>query len=728
MAARDASYASAVVVSVTPTQPSCFAGELFECTITFTNTHRAPLWDADRRTVSHGRLPADDRPTRRGLVGMQHSQWTRTLGLGRPSRRTHRPTFSSRSAQWDTNMLAGGGVQSGAPRAAGVGAALHAHPHARQKSVVAYQVEDLSQAFALEQNVPTGDAEEPSAVQPQPSPNPDAFVGTSARMDQALRESVSRWAGSLTQQSPRAHPTQSPLFPGHDALPTGYEKLLWTFAQFGGTMELDRSMVRHAEFDALRLRLARGELAPGTPVSPANTTGTPRMLGGGELGYDAEFEAGSIDFEGGVREDLRAAHVPAMATIAAFLFPAATAARAPHTARHMRSGSTLSDIQTRALMSRTLPTYSTPPTMLGIDVVLAPGESRSYTFALRLPADLPPSFHGSAVHFDYYLTIGTNRVDKSVFGSQQSRLLHIPIRVYNHVTSAGPASCFDLLNPIIALQSQAVVARAGSAEHSNDAEREKTAAVVSALLRGGEPPRREALDDAASCMDAINDLAQRAGKVSYDIAKEGHLAAVLTIARAKYRLGDAVHAIVRMNEPGATVRIVRVRRSRVPTDTAGRLARVARGDGGRPGAAAAGPCAARDAPSLCDAPRKHAGHAANERAAHDPEWRHARVCDERNPPPLVAPGVAAHAHEHRRRAQGSAACAPRRRERRVRRVRDVVPRRAVACRARRGPPVAPRDRRMLRADHGAAEPLQAQNNAHRAVCIVAREARPVPGV
>ena len=134
-----------------------------------------------------------------------------------------------------------------------------------------------------------------------------------------------------------------------------------------------------------------------------------------------------------------------MATIAALLFGRSTTPRS----RHVRTGSTLSDIQTRALMSRTLPTYSTPPSMLGIDMVLAPGEQRSFTFSLKLPADLPPSFHGHSVHFDYYLTVGTSRLDART-GTQPSRLLHVPIRVYNHVApGVGALARFDLLNPIV---------------------------------------------------------------------------------------------------------------------------------------------------------------------------------------------------------------------------------------------------------------------------------------
>jgi len=525
-AAREPTYASAVVVSVTPNQPSFFAGELFECTITFTNTnvarrpmdHRRSL-SMPRRVTSLSGLPASapGRPARLGMVGSKPP----ALTPGDPVPR--RATFSSRAE------------------------VPAAHPHARQKSVVAYQVEDLSQAFGLLQTphpLPVVNA----------SPLPDLYASQNEAMDEAVRESISTWAGdSLTE-----HASQSPLFPRRDALPLGHEKLLWAFAQVGGTMELERTIVRSTDFDQLRLRLARGEL-PSTPASPASSQGTPRTLGGGELSYDAEYEAGSIDMESGARPtDLRASHVPAVATMAALLFRAAGARRAP-AGRHQPSGSTLSDIQTRTLLSRTLPTYSTPPTMLGVDIELAPGESRSFMLALPLPADLPPSFHGQAVHFDYYLTIGTNRVDARVHGMQQSRLLHIPIRVYNHVSPwTGTDACFDILHPIVLPHSDATVEQVGRARPERAAEREALSTWAQQLLRGGATGERTDVALPPTCMDAVQDLAQRAGKVTYDIAKDGQVAAVLTVARAKYRLGDAVHVIVRMNELHANVRVVRV--------------------------------------------------------------------------------------------------------------------------------------------------------------------------
>lgn len=377
---------SALVVAVTPRQPSVFAGEELECVITFTNTNTPRSVDegranpakayAQRRVVSHAfsstsQAKVDEVAGRLGKVGFAtDAAHGTTLGRGVPPRR-HRK-FASRSEQWPDR-------KSRLPAS---------HPHARQKSVVEHQVEDLSRAFQLQEKEEEDEEEAPPPV-PQ-SPMPDTYgVGQTAGVDSALRDSLTSWSREQADVLPPArklHP--SPLFPDPYALPDGHEKLIWAFAQFGGTMELDRALVRPADFDQLRLRLSRGELAPSTSQTPATPGDTPRLVGGGELGYDTEVEAGSLEFETGYSDtDLKAEHTPSVAALTALLFryarsptPQSGASRAPHTPRHMRSGSTLSDMRARALFSRTLPTYSTPPTILGIDMVLAPGESRSCTY------------------------------------------------------------------------------------------------------------------------------------------------------------------------------------------------------------------------------------------------------------------------------------------------------------------------------------------------------------
>ena len=46
--------------------------------------------------------------------------------------------------------------------------------------------------------------------------------------------------------------------------------------------------------------------------------------------------------------------------------------------------------------------------------------------------------------------------------------------------------------------------------------------------------------------------------VSYDIAKDGQIAAILTLVKSKYRLGDTLSGVVTINSKGSYARIVRV--------------------------------------------------------------------------------------------------------------------------------------------------------------------------
>ena len=72
-------------------------------------------------------------------------------------------------------------------------------------------------------------------------------------------------------------------------------------------------------------------------------------------------------------------------------------------------------------------------------------------FSLQLPGDLPPSFRGKAINFNYTLMVGTNRSPNLSLGEskQSSRLIRIPVRIYNHVSITGVRPFYDLTNPII---------------------------------------------------------------------------------------------------------------------------------------------------------------------------------------------------------------------------------------------------------------------------------------
>ena len=109
-----------------------------------------------------------------------------------------------------------------------------------------------------------------------------------------------------------------------------------------------------------------------------------------------------------------------------------------------------------------LPTFEVRPAMLAVDLTLLPGESRSCgcffpplvivvclwfidTYSILLPENLPPTFKGRSLRFSYELIVGTCRATSGGTGSTSansvSRVMKVPIRMYNHVSGTFRSGC-----------------------------------------------------------------------------------------------------------------------------------------------------------------------------------------------------------------------------------------------------------------------------------------------
>ena len=78
-------------------------------------------------------------------------------------------------------------------------------------------------------------------------------------------------------------------------------------------------------------------------------------------------------------------------------------------------GNELSSINTMSSSSsnaKSVPLLSTPQSILFIDLRLAPGESKSFTYSHPLPRGLPPTHKGRAIKISYSLVVGTQRAAK----------------------------------------------------------------------------------------------------------------------------------------------------------------------------------------------------------------------------------------------------------------------------------------------------------------------------
>ncbi|PWY98184.1 Rgp1-domain-containing protein [Testicularia cyperi] len=577
-------------------------------------------WSIQQRQQNAAATPP--RHAKSASMSLNNSHNTPTLGLGRPSSSstsTPNGDYESPFSKRNTPEPSENGLDStypsptppsrvssltmpfGAKRVPS-GPISANHPHSRKKSVAQIQAEDLTEAFELDgsdargvspmtPSTPTTPGAGPglgslhSAGLGQPgassSSSSDFYkLGRNDTMESVFRESINDWS----QSAPRSDTGTSPIFPNNDTLPPGSEKVLWSFVQIGGTAEIDESLIKPGDFENLRKRLAYGDVIGASPV-PGSAGGTPRLVGGGDLGHDDGQDASS---RSGWSSYLRGPF----------------GGLGSRSLRHRRTGSTLQDAQERTLQSRAVPTFATPPSILAVDLTLAPGESKSYSFRIKIPLDLPPSYIGKAIKLVYNLTLGTNRLHidgRNSSKTQKSRLIQIPVRIYNHVGASGYRPFFDLMNPVILTKEEAVVVaqedggslHVGLASESHGKEKtqskepvhgrrvdrtdlERYAAQLLDQAAQGQDPGSDASSqrDAVvvtpamfktseqhgqgSCKAAVETLARTSTKVSYDISKDGKVAAVLTLVRSKYRLGDTIMGVISINEKGSLARIARV--------------------------------------------------------------------------------------------------------------------------------------------------------------------------
>lgn len=84
--------------------------------------------------------------------------------------------------------------------------------------------------------------------------------------------------------------------------------------------------------------------------------------------------------------------------------------------------------------TKTIPLLSTPQSILFVDLRLAPGQSRSYTYRFQLPRGLPPSHKGRAIKVQYHIKIGVQR-SGTLGGHQHVKHIEVPFRVLGSVNS-----------------------------------------------------------------------------------------------------------------------------------------------------------------------------------------------------------------------------------------------------------------------------------------------------
>ncbi|EKG10977.1 Rgp1 [Macrophomina phaseolina MS6] len=354
-------------------------------------------------------------------------------------------------------------------------------------------------------------------------------------------EYISRPAARLL---PRLMQDRKPsnLIPSHPRLLNKPEVLMMGYAQVMGSFTLDGSLINQGPFEEVKRKGVMGGQGGGGVVGIERTkrdSGLFGSLGWSNLGESLGGLLGGAE---------------------------------PSSIREMRS----------VASSKTVPLLSTPQSILFVDLRLAPGESKSYTYTFTLPRGLPPSHKGRVMKVNYHLTIGTQRPGST---SQSVRSVTVPFRVFGSVNSRGEILGHDLMSPYIILRDQATVnaiddpkyqlipngsiskrtnggAKEAHGEFENyvrnlleTAKRNANASLLSPTEVPKEYRRRRSTveDHPVNSMKEAIDFAILRSNTSFsssastnrfEIARNGRRVAVIKLARPAYRLGETISTII----------------------------------------------------------------------------------------------------------------------------------------------------------------------------------------
>ncbi|KAI0063240.1 Rgp1-domain-containing protein [Artomyces pyxidatus] len=231
-----------------------------------------------------------------------------------------------------------------------------------------------------------------------------------------------------------------------------------------------------------------------------------------------------------------------------------------------------------------VPVFEMQPAMLAVDLTLGPGEERSYTYTVKLPSYLPPTYKGRTLKFSYQLSIGTCRATGGT-PSSNSRVMKVPIRVYNHVSVERPQAPYDLL--------ASAAGREGRPEGKITEIDSKTstsakllqqnpfsprgsvrdlhayalvlmqppispASLLPPVLGSVDEPERGREGELTGCHEAVEILTRLPKKLSYDVNKDGVKVAVLTFMKSAWRLGETILGVVELNDRTGRSRVLKL--------------------------------------------------------------------------------------------------------------------------------------------------------------------------
>lgn len=571
-------------VTITPSSSVYFAGEQLKVTITFTNLtapsavtkpHRrghsissAPLArpPTSPGVFTHKYAPSSpaiapttgplNAPRRRGLVG-------HTAPLDSPSttRSKQTMTFKSTSTTISKSEIAHLALENASAASAKNRKALSEkpfpanHPHARKVSVQWHSVEQgpptaMPSPHPLSLD-PISEINSPTSPSTPAMPSPAIAADSLSAYPTETARSIPKGLGIDFPSSTRIPDKSGPRSASAGTLPIqGAETLLWAYAQVIGNVEFDPSIINNTVITSIKSRLARGGPIGGGRMdlhdkSPSSNQPSPNS-------WSSLFGFSSP-------------RTPA-STQTSFLSGLLSSRPTPG-----RLGQTVTDDP------NTLPTFTPPQSMLAVDLTLAPGESRTYVYSVQLPGALPPTYRGRAFRFSYSLIVGTCRGRVAGVDSQ-SRLLRLPLRVYNRVTVYVPTISYDLLWPIgpeaksdfgatieessrpyeVARKAKSKPAASAAVKALSEFGRELLESNHTRRGSDGDDYEAKATEVDEGCRFAVEVLTRQSRKAAYDVHRGGVPVASLVMPKTVFRLGETVHGVVAFNLGGNELKVVKV--------------------------------------------------------------------------------------------------------------------------------------------------------------------------
>ncbi|TPX32710.1 hypothetical protein SmJEL517_g04247 [Synchytrium microbalum] len=187
---------------------------------------------------------------------------------------------------------------------------------------------------------------------------------------------------------------------------------------------------------------------------------------------------------------------------------------------------------TGAKTDKSLPLYTTPPSILFANLSLASGESRTYRYEIKLPSSLPPSHRGKLIRISYKLLVGIQRFG----GGRRNQIIQLPFRLFGSVEEDGVRSLFDLLTPVVKTKDEATII--------DEFEESRRQVKTTRKLRPLKSASQDNLETETPSMAHILYVCQAAGRVSYQICRDTHYIAHLHLLRNRYRLGESIMGVL----------------------------------------------------------------------------------------------------------------------------------------------------------------------------------------